>query len=62
MVFGKSLESLEEYARPYGKIILVTGRESMKRLGLTDRMTGILSGKDILLYDKIEPNPRLQNG
>lgn len=61
-VFGwGEADRLGELTRPLGKkAMLVTGRGSMSRLGVTDRVRHCLeaAGIDVVLFDHIEPNPR----
>ena len=39
------------------KILLVTGRYSLKKAGITDRILKILKRYTVVLFDKVEPNP-----
>ena len=52
---GKEAEKLGR--RP----LLVTGKTSMQRLGILDKVISLLEqeGLEVVLYDKIEPNPRV---
>ena len=52
---GKEAEKLGR--RP----LLVTGKTSMQRLGILDKVMSLLNkeGLEVVLYDKIEPNPRV---
>jgi len=63
IIFGPgSLTRLGEEARRIGrKAILVTGSISMRKTGVLDRVERDLqaNGVDTLIYDKVEPNPRV---
>jgi alcohol dehydrogenase YqhD (iron-dependent ADH family) len=52
---GKEAEKLGR------KPLLVTGKTSMRKLGILDRVIFLLKeeGLEVVLYDKIEPNPRV---
>jgi phosphonate metabolism-associated iron-containing alcohol dehydrogenase len=39
------------------KILLVTGRYSLKKAGITDKVLKILKKYTVVLFDKVEPNP-----
>jgi len=59
--FGtKSLEKTGELAKRYGKkALVVTGRESMRKSGVLDKLVGYLNeaGVDAEIFDGVEPNP-----
>jgi len=42
------------------KILLVTGRHSLKKTGTTDRLLKILKDFTVILFDKVSPNPTSQ--
>lgn len=39
------------------RILLVTGRHSMQKLGITDRVKILLKDYNIILFNRVEPNP-----
>ena len=41
-------------------ILLVTGRNSMQKLGITDKIKNLLKGYKIILFNEVEPNPSIQ--
>jgi hypothetical protein len=52
---------IAKYIRPIGKKpLIVTGKSSMRRLGILDKVTGLLKkgGIDSVVFEGIEPNPR----
>lgn len=63
LIFGSgSLERLGVEARELGqKAILVTGRSSMRRTGVIDKVVHNLraNGVSALVYDRVESNPRV---
>jgi alcohol dehydrogenase YqhD (iron-dependent ADH family) len=62
IVFGcGELKRIGREARKIGKkAMLLTGRTAMRKLGYTDRVVSALrdAGLQVVLFDKIEPNPR----
>ncbi len=69
LVFGPgSLDKLGDEAKVYGKsALLVTGKSSMEKAGITQRVKGILEASGVTphIYNKITPNPEvdhLENG
>ena len=42
------------------KIALVTGKSSMKKLGVTKKAEEMLSNKEVFLFDKVKANPTLE--
>lgn len=61
IIFGEDvLKKAGAEARKFGKkALLVTGRSSMRKLGVTDRLRKSLEkeGLEVILYDEVEPNP-----
>jgi alcohol dehydrogenase class IV len=60
IIFGlDTLEKLSDIVEEFGskKIFLVTGRRSMEKLGITERVKKILKGKEIVVFNEVEPNP-----
>lgn len=50
-----------KYLKPVGgKALIVTGKSSMRKLGVTDRLVGLLrkAGMESVVFEGIEPNPR----
>jgi alcohol dehydrogenase class IV len=63
IIFGiNSLKKIKEIVDEYSskKILLVTGRSSMKKLGVTDRIKELLNDYEIVVFDEIEPNPSVE--
>ncbi len=64
LYFGEGkLEKVGELAKSLGKrALLVTGKESMKKLGITDKVIKLLEENlvNVILYDKISPNPTVE--
>lgn len=62
MIFGAGeVAKVGEEAGVYGKkVMLVTGKNSVRRTGLLDRVTKYLAENDLeyFHFDRIEPNPR----
>ena len=62
IIFGSgSLKELPDVAREWGnKVLLITGRNSMRRLGITDQVITELEkgGLTVTAFEKVEPNPR----
>lgn len=60
IVYGaNSLEEIGKLVKPIGnKVLLVTGKRSMKTLGITDKVMSLLKkeGLNITLYDNAEPD------
>lgn len=55
-----SLQSLTQEASSLGKrLLLVTGRAAMRRLGILDKVVKMLNdaGKTVTLFDQVEPEP-----
>lgn len=63
VLFGKGqLEKLPEKISAYGKKILLTyGGGSIKKIGLYDKVKGLLEGFEIYELAGIEPNPKLKS-
>lgn len=63
LIFGPdSIKCLGTESRRLGrKAMIVTGRKSSRRTGLLDRVTHDLQANGVaaLVYDKVEPNPRV---
>ncbi len=60
IVFGVgSFGKIREYSEKFKpkKILIVTGRSAMKRLGLTDRLVSNLKGIETVVFDRVKPNP-----
>ena len=60
IVYGTNrLEEIGKLVKPIGnKVLLVTGKRSMKTLGITDKVMALLKkeGLKITLYDNAEPD------
>ena len=55
------LNNIGKYLQPIGtKALIVTGKSSMRKLGILDKVTSLLSksGMDSVIFEGIEPNPR----
>ena len=55
------INQIAKYVGPIGKhALIVTGQSSMRRLGILDKVTGLLKkgGIDSVIFEGIEPNPR----
>lgn len=55
------INNIAKYIQPVGrKALIVTGQSSMRRLGILDKITGLLNkgGIDAVIFEGIEPNPR----
>ncbi len=62
--FGEgSLNQLKKAKLPEGAALLVTGGASTTKLGYVKRVTELLnhSGHEVVLYDKVEPNPNVES-
>jgi len=61
LIFGENaIESLAEEVKKLGeKVLLVTGKKNMKRLGFVDKATNILkkAGIQVFHYGEVESNP-----
>ena len=61
LVFGRGrVKEIGDYVSVYGKkAIIVTGKNSTKKTGLLDRVTGYLNEQKIetVLFDKVSQNP-----
>lgn len=60
VIFGKkSLEKITDIVESFkpNRIMLVTGRKSMKKLGATDRIIDYLKNRRVVVYNKIKQNP-----
>jgi phosphonate metabolism-associated iron-containing alcohol dehydrogenase len=60
VIFGKkSLEKIADVVESFksNRIMLVTGRKSMKKLGVTDRIIDYLKNCRVVVYNKVEQNP-----
>ncbi|MGQ9632528.1 MAG: iron-containing alcohol dehydrogenase [bacterium] len=63
IVFGSGcFENLRDYVEEFKprKILLVTGRTAMRKLGVTDRAREYLRGCEIITFDRVEQNPCIQ--
>ncbi len=62
LYFGPGkINSIGKYLKPVGKkALVVTGKSSMRKLGVLDKITGNLKKTDIdsVVFEGIEPNPR----
>jgi alcohol dehydrogenase YqhD (iron-dependent ADH family) len=60
--FGQGkINNITKYLKPIGnRALIVTGQSSMRRLGILEKVTGLLSkgGIDSIVFEGIEPNPR----
>jgi len=64
VVFG--VGSFNKLAKVVGafspkKIVLVTGKQSMKKFGITDKIIENLKGYPVAIYDNVEHNPTTRN-
>lgn len=63
VIFGRDcLEKIidvVEFFKP-NKIMLVTGRKSMKELGVTDRIIDYLKDYQVVVYDRVKQNPTVR--
>jgi len=50
------VKNIVEFFRPK-KIMLVTGKKSMKKLGITDKIVNYLENYEVILYDEVKQNP-----
>ena len=60
VIFGKkSLERITDVVKSFkpNRIMLVTGRKSMKKLGVTDRIIEYLKNRRVIIYNKVKQNP-----
>jgi len=59
VIFGEgSLENLKDVVEKYeGKVMLFTGRKSMRKLGFLDKVTEMLKDRDIVLFDRVSSGP-----
>ena len=60
VIFGKkSLEGITDVVESFkpNRIMLVTGRKSMKKLGVTDRIIDYLKNCRVIVYNKVKQNP-----
>jgi phosphonate metabolism-associated iron-containing alcohol dehydrogenase len=63
IIFGKNcLKEVANAAKSFkpSKVLLVTGRKSMKETGVTDRVIDYLKDYQVVIYDKVEPNPTVR--
>ncbi|APV43428.1 Alcohol dehydrogenase, class IV [Dehalogenimonas formicexedens] len=62
LIFGEgTIERLGEESANLGhRAMIVSGQKTMRKLGLLDKAVDMLerAGLDVILFDKIEPNPR----
>ncbi len=62
--FGEgALENLATSKLPTGKALLVTGGTSTTKLGYVKKVCDLLDkgGHEVILYDKVEPNPNVES-
>jgi phosphonate metabolism-associated iron-containing alcohol dehydrogenase len=60
VIFGKGcLEKIADVVESFepNRIMLVTGRKSMKKLGITDRIIDYLKNYQVVIYNKVKQNP-----
>ncbi len=62
IIFGtnsilKLPEIIKKTFKGTDKILLITGRHSLKKEGITDKILKILENFTVILFDKVEPNP-----
>jgi phosphonate metabolism-associated iron-containing alcohol dehydrogenase len=60
VIFGKGcLEKITDIVESFkpNRIMLVTGRKSMKKLGITDRIVDYLKNYQVVTYNKVKQNP-----
>ena len=63
VAFGEdSFADFENFASGFEnkKILLVTGKSSMEKLGFTGKIKKFFSGNEIEIFNKVEPNPSLK--
>src|SRR5438309_1071279 len=44
---------------PGKRLTLITGQAIMRELGILDRVRGLLAGRELSLYEGVEPNPQV---
>ncbi|MFH0862792.1 MAG: iron-containing alcohol dehydrogenase [Candidatus Altiarchaeota archaeon] len=56
------LGELGTHARGFGakRVLIVTGKGSMKRTGILDRAVGLLEGFNVAVFDEVESDPSLK--
>lgn len=62
ITFGPdSLEQLPEIFKslPGSRVTLITGQAIMRELGILDRVRGLLAGRELSIYEGVEPNPQI---
>lgn len=56
--WGK-LDKLADHLTDHDRILVICGKRSAQESGLLDRMLGLLGDKQVSVFDKISPNPRV---
>ena len=63
IIFGKgSIENLKTVLSRDQKIMMITGKGSIKKNGVYDQIVKALEGYDMIEFWGIEPNPRYEIG
>lgn len=55
-----AVDRLGDFAGDARRVLLVTGRASARRSGLIDRITAALRGREVRVFDEVEPNPSIE--
>lgn len=48
---------IDEHCAGKDRILLVTGRSALRKVGIIDRLLKLLESKTVMLFDKVEANP-----
>ena len=55
-----AIDRLGEFAGEAKSAMVVTGRTSARKSGLLDRVCSALAGRDVTVFDQVEPNPSIE--
>ena len=55
-----AVDRLGRFAEDARSVLLVTGRSSARKSGLLERVRKALAGRDVTVFDRVEPNPSIQ--
>lgn len=59
--YGEGLvDRLGEFAGGAPRVLVVTGRASARASGLLDRVCAALGGREVAVFDRVEPNPSIE--
>jgi len=54
-----AIDRLGDFAAAAERVLVVTGRSSARKTGLLDRVCSALGGREVAVFDQVEPNPSI---